>query len=67
MKEQIKELIHHHKEARQEVFSLLEELSRIDDSKLSHKEKDILIESKIKLSEEYDMRGLFITDLKNLI
>jgi len=67
MKEQIKELIRHHKESRTEVFIMLEELNQINTTKLNYKENDSLREHKIKLEEEYDMRGLFITDLKNLL
>lgn len=67
MKQKILDLIEQYKEQKQEVFTMLEELNQINTTKLNYKENDSLREHKIKLSEEYDMRGLFITDLKNLL
>lgn len=67
MKEKIENLIRQYKEAKQEVWSLLEELSQIDVTKLDHKENDSLRESKIRFEEEYAWRGVFINSLKDLL
>lgn len=67
MKQKIEELIKHHKTAKLEVFTMLEELSQIDESKLDYKEIDSLRYSKIRYSEEVYFRQLFIQELKDLL
>jgi hypothetical protein len=67
MKEQIENLIAHYREARQEVFSLLEELNQVNTTKLDYKENNSLREHKIKLEEELYMRNVMISDLENLL
>jgi hypothetical protein len=67
MKQKIEGLIEQYQTDRIEIWNILEELNQINTTKLNYKENDSLREHKIKLSEEYDMRGLFITDLKNLL
>ena len=51
MKTKIQELINQHKNSKNEVNSLLEELSQIDSSKLSYQEIDSLETSKVRLFE----------------
>ncbi len=67
MKEKIENLIQQHKEAKQEVFNLLEELNQVNTTKLDYKENDTLREHKIKLEEELYMRNVMISDLENLL
>ena len=67
MKDKIEELIFHHKTAKQEVSTMLEELNQIDSSKLSYQEVDSLEESKLKLIDEKYFRQLFIQDLQSLL
>lgn len=67
MKQKIQELIQQQKIAKQECFSLLEELSQIEDSKLDYKELDALKESKIRLEAEYEVRCSVLSDLENLL
>jgi hypothetical protein len=54
MKEKIQELIFHHKNSKNEVSTLLEELNQIE-------------ESKIRYEVEYEMRQLMIQDLEELL
>ncbi len=67
MKEEIIELIKHYNESKKEVYMMLEELSQVDNTKLSKEEKESLELSIAKLSTEHEMRGLFIQELKNLL
>ena len=67
MKNKIQELIEHHKTAKTEVKNLLEELSQVDEVKLSYQEEVALKELRAKYSEEYSMRGIFIDELENLL
>ncbi len=67
MKEKIQELIKHQTDSRNEVRSLLEELSQIDVDKISYQEFNSLNELKVKYEEEMNLRSSFITDLENLL
>ncbi len=67
MKDKIKELIKHHTDSKDEVYSILEQLNQIDTSKLDYLEEDALRESKIKLEDELYFRRLFIQDLESLL
>lgn len=67
MKEKIQELIFHHKNSKNEVSTLLEELNQIGTDKISYQEDISLKELKAKYQEEYDMRQLFIQDLESLL
>lgn len=67
MKQKIQELINSHKLAKMECYSLLEELSQIDTTKLSYQEEDALNELKMKNTEELYYRQLFIQDLESLL
>jgi hypothetical protein len=65
MKEQIEELIQQYKESRKEIWSLLEELSQVELTKLTTEENNSLRESIIRYEEEYYLYGNIITDLEN--
>ena len=67
MKTEIEQLIQEHIIAKQEVFSLLEELSKLSDSKLSKKDKEALECQKIILENENSLRLSFISELELLI
>ena len=67
MKQKIKELIQQHKERKQECFEQLEELSKLSGTKISKEEKEVLRTSMFYLSQEYDLRSVFIYELENLI
>ena len=67
MKEKIENLIQQYKESRMEGWNCLGELNQIDISKLDYKENDILSESKIRHEEEYAWKGIFISELENLL
>lgn len=67
MKDKIEDLIQQYTEAKQEIFSLLEELNQINTTKLNYKENDSLREHKIKLEESGYQKGLFVDDLKKLL
>jgi hypothetical protein len=67
MKQKIENLILLYRESRTEVFSLLEELSQVDNSKLDYKEADSLQSLKTRYEEEYTWKGIFISELENLL
>jgi hypothetical protein len=67
MKEKIENLIQQYRESRVEVWSLLEELSQVDNSKLDYKEADSLQSLKTRYEEEYTWKGIFISELENIL
>ena len=67
MKEKIEELISQHDFAQKEIKNMLEELSQIDDTKLSPVDLNQLDCSKIELESEYALRGQFVESLKDLL
>jgi len=67
MRDEIKVLIAEHKMAMMEVRSLLEELSQIDEVKLSYQEYEALKELKSNYLMEVSMRELFIGQLEGLL
>jgi len=67
MKEQIKQLIQQHKQAKEEVWGCLNELSQFDEDKMSKEEVDTLEKVKSRYSEEYVWRGVFISQLEDLL
>jgi len=67
MKTKIQELIDQHTFAKQELNGMLEELSQIDDSKLSESDIRQLDCSKLALVSEYDLRLIFINQLEDLL
>lgn len=67
MKDQIKNLITFHKVAKQECYSLLEELTGLRGMSMSDEDLHILEISIIKAEEELCWRGVFISDLEDLL
>ena len=67
MKQKIKELIQEHKERKQECFEQLQELSKLSGTKISKEEKEVLRTSMFYLSQEYDLRSVFVSELEGLI
>lgn len=67
MIEKIEELISQHDFAQKEIKNMLEELSQIDDTKLSPVDLNQLDCSKIALDSEYTLRGQFVESLKDLL
>ena len=67
MKQKIKELIQHHKSACEEVKELLNELNGLSDIKMSEESNNALINAKIRAEEEHAWRGVFISQLEDLL
>lgn len=67
MKEKIEELIQHHKTAKEECYSLIDELRAIGETELSKSEIIDLNNTIEKYSQEYAWRGIFISQLEDLI
>ena len=67
MVEKVKFLIEHNKLAKEEIWSMLNDLSNINDSKMSKDDREALLISKSELQREYDMRGVFIGELNSLL
>lgn len=67
MKEKIEQLIEKYKLQKLEVFNCLEELSKIDGSKLDYKENDSLRESIIMHEESHYLHSIIINDLEHLL
>lgn len=67
MRDEIQALIKEYKIATMEVNMLLEELSQIDDTKLSYQEEISLKELKSSHEEAYRLYGQFIDQLENLL
>lgn len=67
MVNKIKFLIEHNKSAKEEVWSMLNDLSNINDSKMSVEDREALLISKAELQKEYDMREMFIGELNSLL
>ena len=67
MKQKIKELIQEHKERKQECFEQLQELAKLSDTKISKEEKEVLRTSMFYISQEHDLRSIFVSELESLI
>jgi len=65
-KNKLEELIEHHTHAKQEAWSLANELFNTNDSKLTTEEKRALEEAKLSMQSEYSWRSLFLQDLISL-
>ena len=62
----LEELIQHHEYAKQEAWSLANELYSVDSSKYSEDDLRALEAAKRDMSNEYAFRALFLADLENL-
>ena len=67
MKQKIKQLIQEHKERKQECFEQLQGLSKLLDTNISKEEKEMLKTSMFYVSQEFDMRLVFISELESLL
>lgn len=67
MKEQIQHLIDFNQEARDEIFHILNELNKLESTKMSKEDREAFICSKISLEKEHDIRGVFIHELGTLL
>ena len=67
MVEKVKFLIEHNKLAKEEIWSMLNDLNSINDSKMSAEDREALLISKAELQKEYDMRSMFIGELNSLL
>ncbi len=50
-----------------QCFEQLEELSKLSGTKISKEEKEVLRTSMFYLSQEYDLRSVFVSELESLI
>lgn len=67
MKEKIEDLIEHYRMRRYEIFEESNELSKMDITKLSKEDKDILKDKLLLLEQEYSLRNNIIFDLQDLL
>ena len=67
MREQIEDLLEHHRMSSQEVWYLLEESNKINQAGMSKKDKMEFNQGLERLESEYKLRGIFINDLENLL
>ena len=67
MIEKIQELIDQHKNLKQEIWHMLNELNKLESTKMSKEDREAYICSKISLEKEYDIRGVFIHELETLL
>lgn len=54
-------------EAREEIWHMLNELNKLESTKMSKEGEEAFKTSKIELLKEYDLRGVFIHELKSLL
>ena len=67
MKEKIQHLIDFQVETREEIWHILNELNKLESTKMSKEDEEAFKTSKIELLKEYDLRGVFIHELKSLL
>ena len=67
MIEKIQELIDQHKNLKQEIWHMLNELNKLESTKMSKEDEEAFKTSKIELLKEYDLRGVFIHELETLL
>lgn len=63
----LEKLIAEHKLAKEETWEQLNELSKIDTTKFSDKEKKDIEVSVLELQQELSLRNCFISDLNDLL
>lgn len=64
MKKELQELLDNHKEYKQEVFSLLEQLNQVELYKLPSEDREALKLAINNAEIELNLRNSFITDLE---
>ena len=67
MKQKIQHLIDFNKDIRDEIWHMLNELSKLESKKMSKEDEVAFICSKISLEKEHDIRGCFIHELETLL
>lgn len=67
MIEKIQHLITFNQEAREEIWHMLNELNKLESTKMSKEDREAFICSKISMEKEYDIRGVFIHELETLL
>ena len=67
MRHKIQELIDQHKNLKQEIWHMLNELNKLESKKMSKEDREAFICSKISLEKEHDIRGCFIHELETLL
>ena len=67
MIEKIQHLIAFNQEARDEIWHMLNELNKLESTKMSKEAREAFICSKISLEKEHDIRGCFIHELETLL
>ena len=67
MKEKIQRLIDFQTVVRDEIWNMLNELSKLESKKMSKEDREAYICSKISLEKEHDIRGTFIHELETLL
>ena len=67
MIEKIQHLIAFQTEVREEIWHMLNELSKLESKKMSKEDREAYICSKISLEKEHDIRGVFIHELETLL
>ena len=67
MIEKIQHLIDFNKDVRDEIWNMLNELNKLESTKMSKEDREAFICSKISLEKEYDIRGVFIHELETLL
>ena len=67
MVEKIQHLIDFNKDVRDEIWNMLNELNKLESTKMSKEDREAFICSKISLEKEVDLRGVFIHELETLL
>ena len=67
MKEKIQHLIAFQTEVREEIWHMLNELSKLESKKMSKEDREAYVCSKIAMEKAHDIRGTFIHELETLI
>ena len=67
MNDKIQHLIDFNKDVRDEIWNMLNELSKLESKKMSKEDREAYICSKISLEKEHDIRGVFIHELETLL
>lgn len=67
MRQQIQDLIDFQTETKEEIWNMLNELSKLESKKMSKEDREAYICSKISLEKEYNIRGVFIHELETLL
>lgn len=67
MNDKIQHLIDFNKDVIDEIWHMLNELNKLESTKMSKEDREAFICSKISLEKEHDIRGCFIHELETLL